>query len=154
MKLFSRSNGELIMVCLIANALGCGSSDRHSIGIDATVRVDNQPLASGTVTLTPTDGGSGRAMSTSITNGSFRFDVSNGPTSGTYQATVTSAERQQTAERSDESASQNKAEMQITPRQDKPVYRNRRSRSSSKQRQWNSKIEVGQEPIQSVMLSF
>jgi len=61
------------------------------MAIGGTVKRGGAPLANGMISFRPAEGGSGPAAATSIREGRYQFDSTNGPTSGPHQVVILSA---------------------------------------------------------------
>jgi hypothetical protein len=64
----------LIFVLFVVTLIGCGKSDRRT-SIRGNVALDSIPLADGTITFFPTDGGSSVSSGGSIKQGQYTSDL-------------------------------------------------------------------------------
>jgi hypothetical protein len=75
-----------MLACL--TGVGCNRDSGSRIAVRGTVLVDAVRVARGSITFLPAPGTTGPASSTSIRDGSYRFDRQNGPLPGKYEVTI------------------------------------------------------------------
>ena len=68
---------------------GCGQNGRQALS--GSVTLDGQPLASGSITFQPMAGSTGSTSGTSIQDGNFTIDKTNGLLPGKYAVSIQSS---------------------------------------------------------------
>lgn len=77
----------LLCIILLSTLLGCGRSERMSIG--GTVTLDGQPLKEGSIRFGPLPGTTGPTAGAEIVNGKFAIRPSGGPFAGGFRVQIT-----------------------------------------------------------------
>jgi hypothetical protein len=80
-----------LITALLLPAMGCGGSDRRA-EIRGTVRLDGKPLATGTISFTPTDANPGPSSGGAIVDGEYLVPQSQGATIGLNKVSIRSTQ--------------------------------------------------------------
>ena len=72
---------------LLALALGCGG-DANRVGVSGSVRVDGQPLESGSISFLPAAGTGGPTAGAEIRQGTYSVPAESGPAPGKYDVRI------------------------------------------------------------------
>ena len=80
---------NVLMLCGVLIAVGCGSDTGGRISISGRVTYDGHPLPAGRILFTPADGNPGPSAGAIIEEGRYRLRAEEGPIAGEHTITVT-----------------------------------------------------------------
>jgi hypothetical protein len=81
--------GSLFCAALVCGCQRAQGPERMAVG--GTVTRAGVPLATGLISFRPARGGNGPAANTSIQEGRYQFDATNGPTAGPHEVLIQKA---------------------------------------------------------------
>lgn len=87
-RVWERATLWLTAVLVSALMLGCSHEGPQRVAVQGTVTVDGQPLKSGFVTFTPTEGTEGPKASAEIADGKFELERDSGPMVGKLRVEI------------------------------------------------------------------
>lgn len=86
-----RTISRFLMPALLLTVMGCGGSDKRA-EIKGMVRLDGKPLATGTISFTPTEANPGPSSGGTIVDGEYVVPESQGAAIGTNKVRIRSTQ--------------------------------------------------------------